>query len=274
MKIAICYSGFLRNIEKTHFNILNKFKLKSHEVDYFIHTWDVPEYSLENEYARNNIKPKIMMCESQKKFEINPYYFINANLTASEYSDQLIKSGENKKFYDPPSKENNYCFHKDLELVKFKHYSSYPFNFLSQFYSIHKSLYFKKIYEQNNSIKYDYVIRLRTDICFHTEIDIQSFETSKINVIASAHHKGTDLTVNDHFACSSSDLMDIYGDCFLFIPAYYFTYNIDFIQELYIGHHLRVNNIPIKTVNISTSIIRDGIDKECYNPNFVKDPFY
>ena len=40
MKVAVCYSGFLRNIEKTFPNILDKM-LSSHNVDFFIHTWDV-----------------------------------------------------------------------------------------------------------------------------------------------------------------------------------------------------------------------------------------
>ena len=274
MKVAVCYSGFLRSIHDTYPHIISQLSLGSHDVDYFIHTWDVPEYDSEIKYARKFIKPKMMMCETQKKFERNPYHFINSDLTSSQYLQQLTESGEHKKYYTPPSQENNYHFHKELEIVKFKHYSCWPFNFLSQFYSIHKSLDLKKIYEQNNNIKYDYVIRLRTDLYFNTKTDIQFFDSNKINVLNSACHKGTDLTINDHFACSSSDLMDIYSECFLFIPVYYFTYKIDLVQELYIGHHLRVNDILVNKMNIITTIIRDGIDKEYNNPNFVRDYVY
>lgn len=257
MKIAVCYSGFLRSIRDTYPHIISQLSLESHDVDYFIHTWDTSQYSDEIEYTKEYIKPKLMMCETPKEFQRHPYNFINPDQSFSDYCDEFEKAGEDdKKIFEPPSQDNNYHFHKDLEVTRFKYYSSFPYNFLSEFYSFYKTLDLKKIYEQQQDFKYDCVVRIRSDHIFHYNIDIESFDMNKMNVLNCAYHRDTDLTINNHFACASTKLMDIYGECFLFIPVYYFTYKVDFIQELYIGKHLRVNNIPINKFNVPYTLIR------------------
>lgn len=268
MKVAVCYSGFLRNIQKTFPNIMNKM-LSSHEVDFFIHTWNVEEYQNEINYSKENIAPKLILVENQKNFERNPYYFINATVSPDEYLNQLNSSGENKIFFPVPSEENNFKFNKELEVVKFGYYSSFPYNFISQFYSFYQAINLKNVYEQNNNFEYDCVIRIRPDLYLYDEINLNKLNLNILNVFDAPLHKGTTLTVNDHFACASSKLLSIYGDCFLFLPTYYFSYNIDFIQEIILGKHLEVNHIKLNKMPIKYLITRDTIDKEKY-PKYIR----
>ena len=88
MKIAVCYSGYLRILEKTFYHIKNSV-LNNHDVDYFIHTWDNDSYLSEINFAKKNLKPKIFLKETPKSFERNPYSFINCSLTEEKYLDQL-----------------------------------------------------------------------------------------------------------------------------------------------------------------------------------------
>lgn len=268
MKVAVCYSGFPRNIQKTFPNIVSKM-LKTHNVDFFIHTWNVGEYQNEIDYVKNEISPKLILVEEQKKFERNPYYFINSKTTSEEYLNQLNLSRENKKFFPIPSEENSFKFYKDLEVVKFGCYSSFPYNFLSQFYSFYKAIELKKIYEQNNDFEYDCVIRIRPDVYLYDEVNLEDLNMNVLNVFDAPLHKGTTLTVNDHFACASSRLLDIYGECFLFLPTYYFSYDVDFIQEIILGKHLEVNDVKLNKMTPSYLITRDTIEKEKY-PKFVR----
>tara|TARA_S200002703_G_scaffold55791_1_gene48369 strand:- start:7836 stop:8630 length:795 start_codon:yes stop_codon:yes gene_type:complete len=260
MKVAVCYSGYLRILEKTFYNIKNSV-LNNHDVDYFIHTWDNDSYLSEINFAKKILKPKIFLKETPKTFERNPYSFINCSLTEEKYLDQLEKSGEDKIFTPIPSEKNNFKFDKSAEVVKFKYYSSYPHDVLSQYYSIYKSIQLKKIYEQQNNFEYDCVIRIRSDfIC--DSIDIENFDLNQINLPNCPIHRGTDLTVNDHFAFSSSKNMDIYSECFLFIPTYYFIYKVDLVQELLLGKHLRVNELDINKINLLSLVSRDGVNKQ------------
>jgi len=268
MRVAVCYSGFLRNIQKTFPNITKKM-LNEHEVDFFVHTWNVDEYSDEISYSKNIISPKLILVEDQKRFERNPYGFINCNTTSDQYLEDLKSSEENKKFFEPPSEQNNFKFDKELEVVKFGYYSSFPYNFLSQFYSFYKTIDLKKVYEQNNDFEYDCVIRIRPDVYLYDHIDLNTLDMSIMNVFDAPCHKETDLTINDHFACSSSKLLDLYSECFLFLPTYYFTYGVDFIQEIVLGKHFQVNEVNVNKMSKNYLITRDSIHRETY-PKFIR----
>jgi hypothetical protein len=260
MKVAVCYSGYLRILEKT-FPHIRDVIFSGHDVDYFVHTWENDIYLSNVKYAKENLKPKLFLQETPKSFERNPYSFINCDLTEKKYLDQLRKSGEDKVFTPIPCKENNFKFDRTAEVVKFRYYSSYPYDVLSQYYSIYKSIELKKIYEQQNNFEYDCVVRIRSDfIC--NPIEIEKYNLNQINLPNCPTHMGTDLTVNDHFAFSSSKNMDIYSECFLFIPTYYFIYKVDFIQELLLGKHLRVNKLDINKINFSSLVSRDGVNKQ------------
>jgi hypothetical protein len=264
MNIAICYSGFLRNIDLTFDNIKQNL-IGNHTASFFIHTWNVPEYEEEVEYAINKIKPIHYCIENPKPFELNPYFFINSDLTPEKYKEQLNKSGENKLYFEPASSENEYTFYRNLEVVKFKYYSSFPYNLLSQFYSTQQSNFLRKLSLNN----YDAVIRLRSDLQFDQKVDIDEFDLNSVNVIDSPGHSGQ-LSVNDHFAISKPEIMDIYFDLFLYIPVYYFVYKLDLIQEIYLANHLDIHDVNVVKHSIRNTIRRDTIYKE-FNDNYMRN---
>ena len=110
-----------------------------------------------------------------------------------------------------------------------------------------------------NDFKYDCAVRMRSDfVC--EPINFEDYNLQAINLPKSPLHRGTDLTVNDHFAFSSSEMMDIYSECFLFIPTYYYIYKVDLIQELLLGKHLRVNNLDIDRIQLQSSLVREGVN--------------
>ena len=268
MKIAVCYSGFLRDIQSNIIKFQNNV-IKDNEVDYFIHTWDVDEYSSEIKFAEEYLKPKFLFAEKPKSFEINPYDFINSKITKEEYEEDLKRNrkeleslGENKKIFPPASVENNFSFLKEKEVLKLWHYGCEPYKVLSQYYSIHKSNELKKLYEYQNEFKYDVVIRNRTDICFNKGIDLSSFDTKVLNVFNRGSHKGSELSMCDLFAFSSSDIMNTYSDCFLYIPALYYSYNIDFIPEILLDKYVRINNIPINKIVDIVTVTKSSLSKE------------
>jgi len=264
MNIAICYSGFLRNIDITYENIKRNL-ICDNNCHFYIHTWDTPEYKNEIDFAISKITPDGICTEEPKKFELNPYSFINSKTTSNEFNNQLKTSGEDKSYFEPPSEENNYTFHKDLEVVKFKYYSSFPYNVLSQFYSTYQSNFIRKLSYRD----FDAVIRLRSDLQFDEKIDITKFDLNSVNVINSPGHYGQ-LSVNDHFAIGSPEVMNTYFDLFLYIPTYYFVYNIDLIQEVYLANHLQIHGVNVIKHDIKNTIRRDTIHKE-YNGNYLRN---
>lgn len=269
MHIAVCYSGFPRHIIETFQSTQSQLFHEGDTIDYFVHTWNVPEYSREIDFIKTVIRPRLIYIEDVKQFERHPYCFISADTSADIYKQEVHETyaHEGKRFFDPPSEENGYKFDKALEVVKFPCYSSFPYNVLCQYYSIFKSNELKNLWKQQQDIKYDCIVRLRSDLIFHQPIPIRDYMMDKLYVLWAATHKGTDLTIHDHFAFGPDKLMDIYAQCFLFMPAIYFIYKTDFVQELLLGQHLRINNIPVYKIHCPTQILRhDNKEHAMLNP--------
>lgn len=256
MKIAIEYSGHLRFIKETFPKLKDIFVSRENiEFYVFVHTWDCSRQD-DIQYMKNIIKPHRYFIEKQKHFERHPYQLINFDLTHEEYKNdvQRLKWNEDnpndiKEFHDKPSADNNFKFDKDVQVVKFDYYSSWPFNNLSMFYSIHQVGLLRKSYAQEFNIEYDYVVRLRSDVNFTNMIDVDNhIDKDKINVFDSAPHNGYfgKYTIQDQFAIAKPDLMNIYDDVFVYLPCYYVNFKIDWITEILLGFHLMYNEVPIK----------------------------
>ena len=260
MNIAVCYSGFLREIQNTGLNLINC------DVDYYVHTWDMPEYQDEINYMIP-IADR-MVAEKPKAFEMHPYYTINPDVDSLEYRDQLKASSENRKFFPFPT-GRGYEFDKRVEVVKLGYYSTLPYNMLSQFYSMSQVNFLRKSCCLEYGFEYDAVIRVRSDLQIDRLIDPNNFNLDHVNVIASPGHKGQN-SVNDHFAIGSPEVMNVYFDLYHYIPAYYHVYKIDMVQEVYLANHLKIHGIPVMRHKIPSRVLRNNISKEYNNPNYVK----
>jgi hypothetical protein len=94
-------------------------------------------------------------------------------------------------------------------------HQSYTMMLYSSWYSILQANLLKEQYALHNNIKYDCVIRARFDILYDRKINCEEYDLSKIHI----SHR-TDLPcemINDQFAFSSNDIMNIYSAGFLLL---------------------------------------------------------
>lgn len=258
MIVAICFSGFIRSIRKSIDSYVRFLKGAS-EIHIFVHTWDVENYAKEIEDIKKHPFVKRVFCEQPYPFEINPYETINVQISPEEYRKEIALKGQNKIFFETPSFENNFKFHKNKEVVRYYHHSSFPYNFLSQFYSVHQANNLQDSYSQDSGIKYDLVIRSRTDLILQDVLDLSSISKTHVSILLDG------IATNDHFAIGTPEIMKKYSSMFLFIPAYYFTFKEDLIQELILKKHLEAHNIEVQRIRVETVIDRETFEKEATN---------
>lgn len=265
MKVAIEYSGHLRFIKDTY-PLLNKMFTSNETVEFFIffHTWD--ESNQEDiDFMKNIIKPHRYIIDKQKNFEKHPYTVINADISPLEYKNDekrlnwnKLHPNDEKKYFERPSESNNYKFDKDLEVVKIDYYSHYPYNTISLFYSIHQVNMLAMSYKQEHNISYDFVIRMRSDLFIPYSINLSLLDKNKISMIDSGMHPGEfgKYTVNDYMGIGNEKNMTIYTDLFVYLPAYYFIFKLDWISEILLGFHLQYNNIDLQKLPRQFKILR------------------
>ena len=195
------------------------------------------------------------MIDKQKNFERHPYCFINADINPMDYKNDekrlhwnKLHPEDEKKYFEKPDQSNNYSFDKDLEVVKVDYYSHYPYNTLSLIYSIHQVNTLAMSYKQEHNISYDFVIRMRSDLVIPYSINLSSLDRDKIAVIDAPPHPGElgKYTVNDYMAIGNETNMTLYTDLFVYLPAYYFIFKLDWISEILLGFHLQSNNISLQ----------------------------
>lgn len=182
MKIAICYSGQERDFSNTYLNHKSIFE-KIGEAYYFFHFW---EPSIEN--------GKESLVE-----------FIESNFERFEIEIEVPKEFTEYSGIQPDS--------------QYRH-PIYP-NTISQLYSLQQVNNMKKKYEHENGFKFDCVIRLRTDILFINDFEISQIDLSKINLYGQGRQSRpcfTKNSINDHFAISDSEKMDMYSSIFENLP--------------------------------------------------------
>lgn len=240
MKIAICYFGKLRSIDKLFAN-QNKFLFDEHEVDIFFHTWSGSHitniesnsyYQEQIKYVKKIIKPKKFFVEDLKKFEKN---FINS-LRCS-----------------------NKCFSKDYNYKKFLNNSTKPSNCLSMLYSIQQVNSLKKQHEQSNNMIYDCVVQMRTDIKFNQKIALDRLDLNLINKTWYLQVNQPNISDNytvDHIAISNSEKMDLHSDCYLYATTYYMNEKISFIPEEIFAFHAKDCNLKINMIDSVHDIVR------------------
>ena len=152
MNVAICFSGQIRALDKTHESI-NDF--------------------LVNNFKKYQIFAHIPLSSESDKFL---KYFRNATVLVEE--DPMIKKTKlkNKQFESVKHKFGN------LKTAKYAH--------MQQLYGIYMSNNLKSQYEILNKSKFDWVIRCRSDLMFYNSIvNLQKLDNQYIYT-ASFHHWG------------------------------------------------------------------------------------
>jgi hypothetical protein len=176
MKIAVCISGQWRTGDACSKNVLNFFTSnKNIEVDFFIHTWD------KNDWISINQSHQIKNSEGH----VFGVWYDNSVTDLTELNITNIKKSYNPKYIKVES------FNDFESMLRKRKYippnSTYNditggFNALSLFYSFYRSITLKKLYEKKHNIKYDFVFKIRPDIIFENNSNIdEHIEILKTN---------------------------------------------------------------------------------------------
>ena len=120
----------------------------------------------------------------------------------------------------------------------------------SSWYSIQQSNTLKELYRIQNNITYDYVMRIRFDICYNIPVICSHYDSSVVN-ISNRQLPVFDM-VDDRFAFSNNDNMNIYSSGFNFLD-YYCNYRntIDgiFCGETLVYEILKLTNIENRKIH-------------------------
>jgi len=210
-KIALCISGQPRYIDEGY-RQLYEFILSKYNVDCFIHTW-----------WTDDLKNKQVILNDERKF-----------IWDENTIEKMTKYYKPKLIMIQPQKIFNIFNDINYETLN-------PQSVFSMFYSIKIANDLKKIYEKENNIKYDLVIRCRTDIKFN-KFNINLNNLNQEYVYADFVHTNI---VNDQFAISSSKNMDIYSYLFDMMNEYKNSGFKGFVGERLLTHHLNLNNLKL-----------------------------
>lgn len=90
----------------------------------------------------------------------------------------------------------------------------------NQLYGIQKANELKKVHEETNNMKFDWVIRSRFDFAINTKIPFAELDNTKLYIPNCRMTPNRDFG-NDQFAFSSSENMDKYSATFDFIDYHY-----------------------------------------------------
>jgi hypothetical protein len=194
MKIAVCFSGQFRTAKECAPNLKAFFSSDTHEIDFFIHTWDTTSYK---NFNGTNIYPQRDRILTQEEIDF----------LKSTYNPKLLKVESHSEYL---KKYTNKGFGSGLEL----------------WYSFYKSISLKKLHERKNNFKYDFVIKVRLDCMFRkvNQFDehINHILKYPSNYIVTHFRYDTNwksklnqISANDIFFIGTSKTIDSYSSFFI-----------------------------------------------------------
>jgi hypothetical protein len=232
MKLAICISGLPRSFKRTLPSLQEKI-LSKHDCDIFLSTWD---------FAVDGSRDTRVYRQDG---------------TIQEYID----------LYKPKSYEIE-LFNDEIREEKFK-YSYYKkkygimSGFMPMFYKIQRANNLRLEYELKNNIKYDAVIRARSDLSYKNIIPENELILSSQGICftrTSAHDPLTPpnspLHISDFYFLSNSHNANIYANCYSNIESI-LNQSRTFIPEINLEYHLANNSIVWNHTQLITELIRD-----------------
>jgi len=232
-KIAICFSGEIRDLERTkdYWNNL----IKQYDMDVYASFWDV-----ENEELGDTID-NFHRLYDVKKTEVESFKSFEQS-TLSQ-----LRMGIN-----PPN-----------SLQQHLRDSCMNFGTLSMWYKIWRA----NLLTKELDIDYDIVIRARTDIFFDERLDITENEMFNIPYgrVKTSGWKDSD-GICDLFAYGSPKLMDYYSTCLFYMMEHL---NKDYYMvphEFFLHTHINKVSVPIRFLGTNLTITRTskGSDDELY----------
>jgi hypothetical protein len=112
----------------------------------------------------------------------------------------------------------------------------------NQLYGIMKCNELKKVYEETNNMKFDWVIRSRFDFAINARIPFAELDNTKLHIPNCRMTPQRDFG-NDQFAFSSSGNMDKYADTFNRIDEFYDEDGVQMMCEDMMSENWKANNL-------------------------------
>lgn len=223
IKVALCISGHLRTFE-SNFESVKQYILSKFDCDVFIHTWDImgmPYRQMDRKIANsstNNLITVINNLYKPKKLIIEP----------------------SKPFRETPIMRQRMIDNRDIPGI------------LSMYYKIEACNKIKRDYEDQNHMKYDFVIRFRGDLFMEQTFPIsKSLDTKFIYFPTYGNFGG----LNDQLAFGSSPVMDIYSSLYSNINSY-MTQGAIMNPEKLLKFHIGFQNLPVSKIDVNYVIKR------------------
>jgi hypothetical protein len=231
MKLAICLSGLPRSFKRTY-DSLNKYILSNYECDIFISTWDL--------------------------------------ITPDDKKDQYSQDGKIEEYidlYKPKDYEiekfTNETFQKFFNYKNLKHTYNISPSLIPMVYKIYKANKLRLDFENRNNIKYDAIIRTRSDLSYQNVLPVNEIIRAKNGECftrTSKHHPLTYLNfpvhISDLYFLSNSENANIYAN-FYFDLESVLEQTRNPIAEINLEKHLENNNIKWIHTELLTELVRD-----------------
>ena len=232
-RIAICFSGEIRDLERTkdYWNNL----IKEYDMDVYASFWNVENEDTGDTYVNFHklYDVKKTEVESFKSFEQS---------TLSQ-----LRMGIN-----PPN-----------SLQQYLRESCMNFGTLSMWYKVWRA----NLLTKDLDIEYDIIIRARTDVFFDGNLDIT--QNDMLNIpYGRVQTGGWDKSdgICDIFAYGSPKLMDYYSTCIFYMMEHVNKGHYMVPHEHFLHTHLNKVSIPIRFIGTNLTITRTskGEDDEQY----------
>jgi|10_taG_2_1085330.scaffolds.fasta_scaffold92549_2 hypothetical protein len=243
MRVAICISGQPRDIEVGVEQVINNIINCNPDLDFdvFAHAWisnPGESWDTAQEYQSSVVGNQQGNPENKILEYLKPKLWL--------FEDQINFKNYTKFF-------NSHSSAKQPSLA-------------SNFYSVYAANNMKKQYENMQGFVYDYVIRMRYDLCFNKPINVLDYENSAKScvVVPKNYQEDQDRIpwnvrnkgMVDVFAISSSKNMDKYSETFLHMPSINNEYTPPF-GEVYLGVNTRIiNDLDIYYADMDLDLIR------------------
>ena len=228
MKIAFLISGKPRFVQ-TGFKYFNQnFLSKFNNVDVFAHAWYNPE-TLEQQRASVDWKG-VVSADDEK-------------------SDQLIQQlyRPKKSIIEP---QINFSLPRHYEFDA-SHTQSHQVHY-SMFYGIKKAFELMEMYEKEENIKYDLIVRSRYDFYLGAPLNIYDYNLNyyyTTNTSKFWFPFFDEVAVADVIAWGPRDLVIKSKNVFDYLDYMYTEKNVRFSQETLLGYWLHAQNVPIKYIH-------------------------
>jgi len=219
-RIALCFSGQLRNIDEG-FKHIQKNVLEPNrenwDIDVFVHTWLAQE-DIGKPYIAANGSVASVPVARDSLAQIYEYY-----------NPQKMLVEKQIKF-----DEKNFGQRKATMIV--------PWFSLSKCYSMQKSIELKKKHEEETLVSYDLVMTMRFDLAIVAPVVFDNFDPGAVNT--STHGVCDGIGVDVTHSIMSSKNADVYGSILDHVENYY-NDGVLFCDEHFFHRHLDHHHIKI-----------------------------